>query len=84
MLIKLVILSVLINGFNFNEYQMIQDLDEYAIPTAPIDYSFNNEYNEMFKKESKIYDEDIQKYHRADRKLTKVDMFPEQCRSKIK
>ena len=61
---------------------MIQDLEDYLIPDAPIDNSMNDEYNEIFKKEAQSYAQDIQMYHKSGRKLTKVDLFPEQCRSK--
>ena len=62
------------------EYQMLHDMDEYILPDNSIEYSYSNEYIELFNQESHNYD-DIQHFHKTGRKLTKVDLLPEQCRS---
>ena len=79
----LIILFAFINAIVGREYSMIPDLDEYLIPDKPIEYSFDtNEYNELFQKEYHNYD-DTRNFNKQGKKLTKVDLMPEQCRGKI-
>ncbi len=66
------------------EYQMLRDMDEYNLPETPIEYENDNtnnyELEQMFAKESHEYN-DIQKFHKVGRTMTKAEMRPEQCRS---
>jgi hypothetical protein len=71
------------NALYSREYSKIPDLDDYVVPDKPIEYSFdNNEYNDLFQKEYRNYD-DTRSFNKQGKKLSKADLMPEQCRGKI-
>jgi len=79
----LILLFAFMNALYSREYSKIPDLDDYVVPDKPIEYSFdNNEYNDLFQKEYRNYD-DTRSFNKQGKKLSKADLMPEQCRGKI-